>query len=67
MAIVTSVGTFDNFQRMSISNHREVREVIIFEGGGAYTITVNGMGKISKMYRIICAYHGALENIAVTI
>jgi hypothetical protein len=37
LAVVTSVGIFDNFQRMSISNHREVREVIIFEGG-AYTI-----------------------------
>ena len=46
---------------MSMSNHREV---IIF--GGAYTITVNGMWKISKMYRIICAYNKGLENIAVT-
>jgi hypothetical protein len=42
LVIATSVGTFDNFQRMSISNHREVKEVIIFEGG-AYTINVNGM------------------------
>jgi len=41
LAIVTSVGIFDNLERMSISNHREVREVIIFERG-AYTITVNG-------------------------
>jgi hypothetical protein len=51
---------------MSISNHREVKEVIIFEGG-AYTINVNGMWKISKMYRIICAYNKGLENIAVII
>jgi hypothetical protein len=34
-----SVGIFDNFQRMSMSNHREV---IIFEGGGGATITFNG-------------------------
>jgi hypothetical protein len=32
--MVTSVGIFDNFQRMSMSNHREVGEVIIFEDGG---------------------------------
>jgi hypothetical protein len=33
LAIVTSVGIFDNFQRMVISNHKEVKEVIILEGG----------------------------------
>jgi hypothetical protein len=32
--MVTSVGIFDNFQRMSMSNHREVRGVVIFEDGG---------------------------------
>jgi hypothetical protein len=32
--IVISVRIFDNFQRMSMSNHTEVRVVIIFEGGG---------------------------------
>jgi hypothetical protein len=32
--IVISVRIFDNFKRMSTSNHMEVREVIIFEGGG---------------------------------
>jgi hypothetical protein len=30
LAMVTSVGIFDSFQRMSMSNHREMREVIIF-------------------------------------
>jgi hypothetical protein len=34
LAMVTSVGIFDIFQRMSISNHREVKEVLIFEDGG---------------------------------
>jgi hypothetical protein len=34
LIIVISVGIFDDFQRMSMSNHREVREVIIFEEGG---------------------------------
>ena len=43
LAIVISVGIFDNFQRMSMSNDRDLKEVIIFEGGGAYTVTVNGM------------------------
>jgi hypothetical protein len=49
LAIVTSVGIFDRFQRMSKSNHREMREVIIFEngggggGGGGPTITFNGI------------------------
>ena len=41
LAIVISVAIFDNFQRMYIRNHREVREVILFEGGKA-TITLNG-------------------------
>ena len=65
LAIVTSVGIFDNFQRMSISNHREVMEVIMFGGGGAPTITFNGVWKISKMYRII--YDKSSENIAVIV
>jgi hypothetical protein len=44
LTIVISVGIFDNFQRMSMSNHREVREVIIFEeGGGGATFTFNGI------------------------
>jgi hypothetical protein len=44
--MVTSLGIFDNFRRMSMSNHMEVREVIIFEdggGGGGPTITFNGI------------------------
>ena len=45
----------------------EVREVIIFEEGGAPTITFNGIWNISKMYGMICAYDKGLENIAVTI
>jgi hypothetical protein len=67
--IVISVRIFDNFQRMSMSNHMEVREVIIFEGGGGGkpTITFNGIQKISKIYGIICSYDKGLENIAVTI
>jgi len=44
LAIIISVAIFDNVPRMSIRNHREVREVIIFEGGGgAPTITFNGI------------------------
>jgi hypothetical protein len=34
LAMVTFVGIFDIFQRMSISNYMEVREVLIFEDGG---------------------------------
>jgi hypothetical protein len=49
--IVISVRIFDNFKRMSMSNHMEVREVIIFEGGGGGgggepTIIFNGIQKI---------------------
>ena len=52
---------------MSISDHMEVREVIIFEQGEAPTITFNGIWKISKMYGMICAYNKGSETIAVTI
>jgi hypothetical protein len=48
LTIVISVGIFDNFQRMSMGNHREVREVIIFEEGeGGATFTFNGICKTS--------------------
>jgi hypothetical protein len=49
LAMVTSVGIFHNFQRMSMSNHREVREVVIFEDGGwggGTTITFNGIWNV---------------------
>ena len=41
LTIVISVGIFDNFQRMSMSNHGEV--IIFEEGGGGATITFNGI------------------------
>jgi hypothetical protein len=70
--IVISVRIFDNFKRMSMSNHMEVREVIIFEGGGGGgggepTIIFDGIQKISKIYGIICSCDKGLENIAITI
>ena len=43
--IVISVGIFDNFGRMSMSDHMEV---IIFEGEGAPTITFNGIERYLK-------------------
>ena len=52
---------------MSMSDHMEVRKVIIFERGEAPTITFNSILKISKMYGMICAYDKGLETIAVTI
>ena len=52
---------------MSMSDYMEVREVIIFEQGGAPTITFNGIWKISKIYGMICTYDKGSENIAVTI
>ena len=52
---------------MSMSDYMEVREVIIFQQGGAPTITFNGIWKISKMYGMICAYNKGSETIAVTI
>ena len=56
-AIVISVGIFDNVYEWPYGG-----EVIIFEGGGAPTITFNCNWKISKMYRIICAYDKGLQN-----
>ena len=52
---------------MSMSDYMEVREVIIFEQGGAPTITFNSIWKISKMYGMICAYDKGSETFAVTI
>jgi hypothetical protein len=52
---------------MSMNDHMEVREVIIFEWGEAPTITFNGIWKISKMYEMICAYDKGSETITVTI
>jgi hypothetical protein len=44
LTIIISVGIFDNLQRMSMSNHGEMRGVIIFEeGGGGATFTLNGI------------------------
>ena len=52
---------------MSMSDHMEVREVIIFEWEEAPTINFNGIWKISKMYGMICAYDKGSETFAVTI
>ena len=52
---------------MSMSDHMEVREVIIFEQGQAPTINFDCIWKISKMYGMICAYDKESETIAVTI